>query len=183
MVLIAKVLALMVLIGFGPGARAADVPEYQVKAAMLYNFALFVRWPAQLFPATNSPLVICVLGKDPFGPLLEREVQGLTVQQHPIQVRRCAKAAEARDCHIVFISRSEQSRLNDIIAGFTGVPVLTVSDLDEFATRDGIIGLVPKVTRIGLQVNLAAATRARLKIDSRLLSLAEIVRREPEEGK
>ena len=56
------------------GAAYAQFQEFQVKAAYLYKFAPFVDWPANAFPSPASPLVLCVAGEDPFGPMLDRAV-------------------------------------------------------------------------------------------------------------
>lgn len=169
------------------GPLAAQTPpaiskEAKVKATFLFNFAQYVEWPATAFAATNAPLTIGVLGNDELGPFLEQLIQGEIIQNRPLLIKRSRVIEELAACHILFINRSEQPRLAAILTALRNAPLLTVSDLEQFATRGGVIGFVPKGNTIGFQINLEAASRARLKIDSRLLGLAEIVRRKSEES-
>jgi hypothetical protein len=156
--------------------RAIDPPnEYQVKGAFLFNFAKFISWPAEAFAGPSSPVVIGVLGQDPFGAWLDEIVQGERVNGRDITIRRLGIRESARDCHILFISESERRRLAEILEELDGASVLTVADMSEFTSAGGVIRLTKEDFRIGLEVNLAAADRAKLRISSRLLSLARIV--------
>ena len=99
-----------------PGDRLAQSsPEYQLKAVFLFNFAQFVEWPASAFPEPDTPLAICVLGEDPFGPYLDETVRGETVGNHPLAVRRYRAVDEVTGCHILFVSRQEQGHLREIL--------------------------------------------------------------------
>ncbi|HEX8949494.1 MAG TPA: YfiR family protein [Dissulfurispiraceae bacterium] len=153
----------------------AQAPEYQVKAAMLYKFALFVEWPAKAFASSDSPFVVCVLGKDPFGPYLQQEVGEARVGTHPVEIRRMEKAENARGCHMVFISRSEESRLKQVLAPLRNTSVLIVSDTgdtSEFCRQGGMVGLVMDDGKVRFELNSKAAEQAGLKIDSRLKRIA-----------
>ena len=44
-----------------PRAATPPPPEYLIKAAYLYNFAMFVDWPVASFARRDSPIVIGVL--------------------------------------------------------------------------------------------------------------------------
>jgi uncharacterized protein DUF4154 len=161
--------------------RAADPPatEYQVKAAFLYNFARFVDWPAAAFADSSSSLVIGVLGVDPFGEVLDHTVAGKKVASHPLQVRRCTAPAEAIRCHMLFIAASEEENLTRTLATLENHPVLTVGETADFARRGGMLQFVMRSERLGFEVNVAAASRARLEISSKLLRLAAAVHRSP----
>ncbi len=148
--------------------------EYQVKAAFLYNFSQFIEWPARALSG-QSPLVIGVLGANPFGDYLEEIVRGERVGNHPLLVRRFHQVSEVQNCHILFISQSEANQLEQILAYVRGRNILTVGDIDNFAVRGGMIRFVTENNRIRFRINLAAARGANLIISSKLLRAAEIV--------
>lgn len=166
--------ACAVLGAAAPGdSTAAESLEYEVKAAMLANFAKFVEWPAQEFADPRTPLVIGVVGKDPFGALLDETVREKTVGGHPIIVKRFDALPDAKEpVHILFLPRSERRLAPQLIALFAARPVLTVSDAAGFPDSGGIIGLGIEDQRVRFRVNLGASNRAGLKISSRLLKLA-----------
>jgi len=149
--------------------------EYQLKAVFLFNFAQFVEWPVTALPDPRAPLVICILGKDPFGSYLDETVRGETVNNHPLTVQRHGRVDEITTCHILFVSQSEEGRLGRILAALKGRSILTVGDGEGFATRGGMIRFVTEKNRIRLRINLAAAEADSLKISSKLLRPAEIV--------
>jgi len=170
-------LVALLLAGRGLAAQAVRASEYQVKAVFLFNFAQFVDWPAEAFPATDTPLVICVLGNDPFGGALDQTVRDERLGGRSFQVRRHQSVDEIQTCHILFISRAEGDRPEAILAGLKDRPILTVSDANGFAERGGMIRFVTDRNRIRLQLNLAAAEAARLTISSKLLRVAEVITR------
>jgi hypothetical protein len=156
-------------------AQAPTFKENAVKAVFLFNFAQFVEWPPQAFSAPQSPLVIGVLGQDPFGRLLYEAVNGEMVRGHTLVVERYRRVEEIKTCHILFISPSESEKYDDIFAKLQGRAILTVGDSEGFARRGGMIRFVTEEKRIRLRVNLAAARAAKLTISSKLLRQAEIV--------
>lgn len=149
--------------------------EYQVKAVFLFNFTQFVEWPADAFAHASAPLVIGVLGEDPFGAYLDETVRGETVNGRPLIVARYRRIQEIGDCQMLFISRSETERLEQILASLVGKPVLTVGDVEEFARRGGMIDLATVSGKIQLRINLEAAKAARLTMSSKLLRPAKVV--------
>ena len=172
----AVAVVVLLLAALGPARAAAATPaplaEYEVKAAFLHNFARFVEWPEA---AASGPLVVGVLGEDPFGPLLDRTFAGKTLRNQPIHVRRLARVEDAAGVHVVFISRSEEGRLADILRPLRGTPVLTVSDIPDFAARGGIIGLRLEDQKVRFDIDPNQAARAGLKLSSQLLKLARLV--------
>jgi len=179
MALLRRLLPLLALLVAGQRVAAQGVraSEYQVKAVFLFNFAQFVDWPAEAFPASDTPLVICVLGNDPFGGALDQTVRDERRGGRPFLVRRHRSVDEIKTCHILFISRSEGDRPQAILAGLKQRPILTVSDADRFAERGGMIRFVTDRNRIRIQLNLAATEAAHLTISSKLLRVAEIITR------
>ncbi len=170
-----QVLSLMLaLSGAIAEIRAAETQptEYQLKAAFLFNFAKFVDWPSDAFPERDSPLIIGVLGEDPFGDDLKETVRNKLVSGHPLSVKATNSVAEARKCHILFISTSENRRLRQLLDGIRDASVLTVGESEQFLDDGGIIKFSIQGQKIRFEINPAAAKRAGLKISSKLLSLA-----------
>jgi len=150
--------------------------EYQLKAVFLFNFVQFVDWPAAAAADSQLPLVIGILGDDPFGAFLDETVRGERLGARPIQVRRYRQVTDIGECNILFISRSERERVPEIVSGLKNRPVLTVSDADAFANRGGMIQFIKDKNRIRLRINLEAAQAAHLTISSKLLRVADVVR-------
>jgi hypothetical protein len=153
-----------------------STPEYQLKAVFLFNFAQFVSWPEGTFADSAAPLVIGVLGADPFGSYLDETVRGEVVGGHPLEVRRFGSLEGIRECHILFVSRDEAGDLPAVLRALEGSSVLTVGDAEEFAGSGGMIRFVTDRNRIRLQINLEAARATGLTLSSKLLRPAEIVR-------
>jgi hypothetical protein len=169
------VAAILSLVFGVDGFQAQQLSEYQVKAAYLYNFGKFVEWPSGA--AGGSQVSICVLGQDPFGPALDAVLAGERIQGKSVVLRRIAKAQEAMECGILFISSSEDRRLSDVLSTVEHVAVLTVSDIPEFSRRGGMIQFVLEGKRVRFEVNLASAQNAGLTLSSELLKVAVMVRR------
>jgi hypothetical protein len=146
--------------------------EYEVEAAYLFNFLKFVEWPDDLPADMRTHWIIGILGRDSFGEGLEQIVSSKTVQGRPIQIKRFQSKDDARSCHILFIAPSEKKSLLSILAVLRGSSVLVVADMDHFIDSGGMIQFIATDSHIRLAINLGAASRARLKISSKLLSLA-----------
>jgi len=170
------VLSLLLLSrGLAMPAQTPASPEYQLKAVFLFNFAQFVEWPATAFPEPQTPVVIGVLGEDPFGAFLDETVRGEKVNNRPLAVQRFRRVEEIKNCHVLFISRSERDRLGQILPSLKGRNILTVGDAEDFAGRGGMIRFVTEKNKIRLKINVDAAKTADLTISSKLLRPAEIV--------
>lgn len=155
------------------GQRATS-PEYQVKAAFLYNFTKFVEW-LDARPGDRAPFRLCVLGEDPFGDTLDNIVFGEMVGSRPLLPERIdatERLEDARSCEVVFVCRSERARVRQVLEVVSGAPVLTVSDLPGFLEAGGHIQFVMQEGKVRFAINQAAAERARLRISSKLLRLA-----------
>ena len=180
---LAFVSAIVLCLAGGAGtldvAYAAPTPA-EVEAVFLFNFSEFVDWPPQAFPDPNAPIVIGILGNDPFGAALDAVVRGEKVNGRGLVVRRFEHVEDLADCQILFISRSERARLQPVLQAVRGRSVLTVSDLDDFAAQGGVIGFVQEDNKIRLRINLQAAHAAGLSLSSKLLRPAQIVA--PREG-
>lgn len=151
-------------------------------AAYLYNFGKFVTWQGVRIPGPG-PLEICVLGKDPFGAVLDTIVAGESIDARKIAVRRLSKIQEADQCSILFVSSSEEDRLVPILAEAQRSGMLTVSDIPHFAERGGIIGFVMRQDRIRFEVNRGTAEQSHLILSSELLKVAsKVINKLPTQG-
>src|SRR5215470_12681842 len=112
------------------GAQALS--EYQIKAAFLFNFAKFIEWPSTAFPDPAAPLILGIVGQDPFGPDLEQTVMGKTVNNRPLVIKRFPNRQTMEPCPILFVSQSEQDHLAQLIAALRSSNTLTVSETDQF---------------------------------------------------
>jgi hypothetical protein len=149
--------------------------EYQVKAAYLFNFLKFVEWPEDAFADPLAPIVIGVVGEDPFGSALPQVITGKTVQGRDLVIRIYRPGEDLRGAHILFISPSEKKRIPMILASLRGSSVLTVADTSEFLNAGGMIQFLNENNRVRFAINVDATGRARLKMSSKLLSLAKVV--------
>jgi len=160
--------------GMQLSAQTSISPEYQVKAVFLFNFAQFVDWPAKAFPEPQAPMIIGVLGNDPFGAYLDETVRGEKVNGRPLVVQRYRRVGEIKNCHVLFISQSETDRLEQILTSLKGRNILTVGDRDDFTARGGMILLFNEKNKIRMRINLEAVAAANLVISSKLLRVAEL---------
>jgi hypothetical protein len=159
----------------GAVCGAETTPEYQVKAVFLFNFAQFVDWPPDAFAGADEPLVIGVLGDDPFGAALDDTVRNETVKSRRLTVQRYQRVEEIGRCHILFISSSESRHIEQTVAALRDRSILTVSDIAGAALRGVMVRFLTENNRIRLRINLDAAKAAHLVISSKLLRPAEIV--------
>jgi hypothetical protein len=157
-------------------AEVSRAGEYEIKAAFLYKFIKYTEWPPDEPKMTGDAFVIGVLGKDPFGAVLDRILEGELIDRKKIIARRFARIEDAADSHILFISSSTQDDLPRILKILEGYSVLSVSEIENFAQRGGIVALKKDSNRIVFEINVDAARRAKLTLSSQLLGLARIVR-------
>lgn len=148
--------------------------EYLIKAAILYNFAKFTRWPAEAFDSVDAPLQLCVIGVDPFREALAT-IDGKRVGSRSLRTRLIADTAMIGACHVLFVSVSESERLAEVLAAASDAAVLTVADIPDFARAGGIITLNIVEDRTRFDVNRLAADRAGLALSAKLLRLADTV--------
>ena len=172
-------LVLFVLLGAVIEACAADTVagEYEVKGAFLLNFAKFVEWPPETFKNPTDPIVVCVLGENPFGPGLERAARNTLVANRPVTVRKLASGQQAGQCQIAFVSASERKLSKSLLEAAQDASVLTVGESDGFIANGGVIGFKLEGEKVRIAINTAAVDRAKLHISAKLLSLAQAGKR------
>jgi hypothetical protein len=146
--------------------------EYAVKAAFLFKFAGFVDWAPGTFKSANSPIVIGIVGDDPFGPVIDKLVLNHMINGHPITILRGHKIGEISGEQILFIGSSESSRMAPIAANLAGKHVLTVADFQDPIV---IINFVIESEKVRFDVNLEQARQVGIKLSSKLLSVAKEV--------
>jgi hypothetical protein len=147
--------------------------EYRVKAAFLLNFTKFIDWPVSDPPATDTPFAICISGDDPFGAVLDQIVEGETVGNRKIVVRRL-HGESPRACSLLYVS-GNQKDVSQILKGI-GPGVLTVGEGDSFLDEGGMIAFIIENRRVRFNIDQAAARKSGLRLSSRLLSVARSVR-------
>ena len=151
--------------------------EYQLKAVFLWRLAQFTQWPSNTFESSESPIVICVVGENPFGDALEESVRGETAHGRSMAVRLYRIIEQARSCHVVYIAGGAgPRRTKELSAVLAGRSVLTVRDADGLPSwYETIVTFITEENKIKLRINVQAAKAARLVLDPRLLRAAEIV--------
>jgi YfiR/HmsC-like len=161
-------------VGFtAPAAETAPL-EHKVKAACLFNFVANTEWPEQAFTGPDEPIVIGLIGDVPFGPLLDRGLQGKTIGGRKLVVRGVT-VAESAQCQLVFIASSATDQLQSLVTAVAGKPVLLVGEAEGFAKRGGMINFVKVEGSVKFEINLAAAERSGLKLGSQMLKLAIMI--------
>ena len=161
-------------IAFAAGSPAQS-EEYQVKAAFLYNFAKFVEWPAPVAP--SEPFVICILGQNPFGTALADAVREKVAGGRPFAVHLISDSPSKSSCQILFINSSDRQRFHSMAGNFKGSGMLTVGEASWFIADGGIINFKLVDGKIRFDISVQAAELAHLSISSKLLSLAQIVKK------
>lgn len=150
--------------------------EYQVKAAFLYNFTKFVEWPPETLGADGEPIVIAVLGKNPFGGELENVVRERKVNGRSITILAAKTPAELARAHIVFVAAGQEALFESLAAG-ARQPMLTVGESDRFADLGGIVRFTTVGDKVRFEINVGPADEAGLKISAQLQKLATVVHR------
>jgi hypothetical protein len=164
---------LAMLSAITPSLAGDNSVEYAVKGVYLYKLLAFVDWPASVFPAPNSPIVICILGRDPFGAALDKMVVDQRIGAHPVSIRRNVTAGDV-SCQVAFVDFADPQAESDALRGFGGKPVLTVTDSN--APAPGVIGFVLEKNHVRFDIDDDTATKDGLAISSKLLDLARNVK-------
>jgi hypothetical protein len=162
----------------GQSSESSVSSEYLIKAGFIYNFAQLVQWPSAAFSQADSPIVIGILGTDPFGATIDRVIENKKLDGRNLIVKRLKWSKdlkEVKDCNILFVSSSEKDHITEVVNLVKWLPILTIGETPGFATRGGIINLTLEGNKVRFEVNIEAAKLASLNISSRLLALARIV--------
>ena|SRR5258706_4827652 len=164
------------VLGLASGTSAADTTEppseYQLKAAVIFNFTKFIEWPDSAFAGPDTPYKIGVIGENPFEDELEKVVRDKKLGGRAFIVKQIKAVADVKTCHMLFISQSERKRLQEILKAAERGSVLTISELDRFMQSGGMIHFVMEGNKVRFEINDDAAKKAGLRISSKLLNLA-----------
>ena len=169
------------LLGTATG-RAQNVTESSLKAAFIYSFAKFTEWPPEVLP-TTATFTACVLGDSPIRDALERTVKGRLLLGRGISVSLVQLDGNLRSCHLLYVSGVTPAQVLVIVTAVRGAPVLTISDVDDFARQGGIAQMFVEDGKMRFDLNPEVAKRSRLQLSSKLLVLAAHVRDELEAGR
>jgi len=195
-------LMLVMLLAMAPASRpalAAD-PEpvapqsddeakkklLDIKANLIRTFVSYIEWPPDRLEKKTSPIIIGVVGKDPFGRILDGAFKGKKYGDHPIVVRRYSNTKKLSECHILFVPETEVKSLKGILAAVKDKHVLLIGDSKDFAIKGGIINFYLEKTkgkrgeesvRVKFEINADQAKKEEIKISSKILKLARPVKR------
>ena len=176
------VLALILLLVLDVRTCTAENSEDQIKTAFVLNFVKFTEWPVEF--QANDKLTLCVVGSNALGGALA-SLEGRKVENHELHVVQLSSEelqltppktnSVSSSCRAVFIGQSERNRFLPIIQSLGYSPVLTISDIDDFAEKGGCIGLRFRENKIIFETNLASVQRSKLHLPGQLLNLSSHV--------
>ncbi len=150
--------------------------EYELKAIFIFNFLKYVEWPESAFVDADSPIVVGILGRDPFGAKLDEIATGLpVVAGRQVVVRRYSSVEAAAESHVLFVAASERKSSRELLSGGCGRPILTVGEQRGFAEDGGVINFFTDRKRIRFEINRDCAEDAGLRLSAQLLKLARVV--------
>jgi YfiR/HmsC-like len=168
-------LVALVLVAAAAVPARAQLTEEQVKAAFLPRFARYVAWPGTAVPAAGEPFQLCIVGRDPFGPMLDQAASTELIDGHNVAVRRMPSAGQAAGCHIAFVQGATPPDTARLLQALRAQPILTVTDA-RAGQPNGMIHFTIVGNRVRFFIDEAAAAQRGLSISSRLLALAAGVR-------
>jgi hypothetical protein len=167
-----RAILVLCLVLAGQSAEPPQFSENQVKGAFLTKFAMFVEWPGKPAGGGKTPVIIGILGEDPFGPPFEEALKKETINGRPFDLKRLKDPREAGACQILFVSASEGPRLTEVLAAVRHQPILTIGDQERFAHRGGMINFIKQDGKIRFEVNTTAVEAGGLKMSAKLLQVA-----------
>ena len=152
--------------------------EYYRKAALFKVFSRYIEWPDNSDVNDRSkPFVIGVIGKNPFGPILENAYsqEENKIKDKNVEIRFIEKMEDIKRCHILFISKFYKNKLEEILAVTREKPILTIAETKGFAKKGVLFNLYVSKSEIRFEINTAALRESQLIVDSQLLSVARII--------
>jgi hypothetical protein len=151
----------------------ATVPA--VTAAFLFNFVKFTEWPSDAL-SEGQRLRMCVAEDAAVGEALDGMVQGQSVAGHQLHMATVDDRTDLRSCHVLYVGAADLSRSIAMVARVQDAAVFTVGRAQRFAARGGVGELILESERMRFAINLDSVQRAHLRLSSRLLRLAEIIK-------
>lgn len=173
--ILARLLPVLCLLGVQALQAEEGEREAKIKAAVIFKILKFVEWPFAAMPAPDTPLLVCLLGRDPLAAALA-DLEGVSTQGHALHFLYVAYPLPgATRCHALVVAAGESEHLHPLLDHLAERPTLSLAEIPNFARRGGIVGLVRATNRLSFEINLRAARRAGLSISAPLLELATIV--------
>lgn len=157
-----------------PGHARTVSDEDRVKAAFVFNFIKFVEWPEESFRNADAPLNVCVWGSNAD----TNSMKGLdkkTAKQRKLKVRAVNATEDLAQCHVLFLTRSSRNSFKDVLRSIANKKILSVSDIGNFASNGGLIGLFKTGDQVRFAINVEATQRSGLRMSSQLLKFGKIV--------
>lgn len=165
----------------------SEAPEYNIKAGYLRLFTRYVEWPSASIGGATDPVIVGVLGANPFGEVLKDTMRGLKIQNRVVEVRSVQTVDEAARCQVVFIARRQERDEAVWLKALRGKPVLTVTESEQGLAWGAVLTLAyektPRGPKVVFYASLPAAREAGLQLSSSMLASAKKVIKEPTETK
>ncbi|NIA18913.1 MAG: DUF4154 domain-containing protein [Xanthomonadaceae bacterium] len=168
-------LALVACLATPAGAGLSGSQAAKIQAAFLVQFSKYISWPAQSFSSPKAPIIIGILGRDPFGSAINKISRSFKANGRSIEIIRLRQTAEAGKCHILFVAPDQLGMMPAITAAIAGNPVLLVSSTDSFLSRGGMINFIIVGTKIRFDINRKNSRKCNLRISATLLKIAHQV--------
>lgn len=156
-----SILVIASTLGLTASMCRAQVEGTELKAAYIFNFAMFTTWPDA---NTKAPLVVCASPDNPLWPEL-LALNGKPVNGRPWTVTELARPKAAR-CDIAVLARSAQQ---------STPPAAGVLVVRDGAGGKAAITLVEDDEHIRFDIDTQEAARCGLRFSSHLLRLARNV--------
>ena len=169
--------SLLLLPAFGQAGQTATYPQEAVKAAFLHRFAAYVEWPSP--PPSGAPFVIGIYRADAVAEQLALLLPGLSIQEHPAEVRKVVRAADLTGVQVLYVGTGALGAAQQLLAASAHHQILVVTDDEKGLARGGVINFIREERSVRFEVSLPAAERNGLKIQAGLLSVAARVEGDP----
>jgi hypothetical protein len=156
-------------------ATSTQTSPLELRAAFVFNFAKFTEWPTSVV-AEDAPITLCVIDDERAFDVFRRVAKGRSVGSHGLAVRMLRLEDDLRGCQVVYAPVLDASRAADLLASIGDAPILTISDYEQFARTGGVANFIVEDGMVRFAINADSAQRARLRINSRLMALAKLVR-------
>lgn len=149
--------------------------EVDLQAEFISKFPRYVEWPAERFESPDSPIVVGILGPNPYGEALDAALAGATAHGRNYEVRSLDTVEEAKVVHILIVGETDRAKLRDVAQELKGLPIVTIAPTFRFSKAGGIVGMEMYKNKVAFEINNKSAKQANLKIRSRVLQLATTV--------
>ena len=154
-----------------PFNSALGLEAYELKALFLLNFTRIIQWPGEM-----STIQLCIIGDNPFGSALEELVAEFNkTAKIPRTISYYRDIDVLMQCQIVYVEESMYKQIDAILAKLSGQPILTVSSMEAFVHRGGMLQFYPRDDKLRFYINPKALNRSGLKIDVNLMRVGDIV--------